>query len=72
MNLDDIVLDSIQMVGTAYTKDGKEFNFTVNSQALSDETLGSLFDDLDFHVYEIINDMEENKTSECLFAQQVI
>jgi hypothetical protein len=71
MNLEDITLDSIKMVGVAYTKDGREFEFSVNSEALSDETLGSMFDDLDFHLYEIINDMEEKKTSQCLHVRQI-
>lgn len=71
MNLDDIVLDSIQLVGRAYSKDGQEFEFTVNSEALSDETLHSMFDDLDSRLFDIIKDMEHNKTSECLFVRKV-
>jgi hypothetical protein len=71
MNFDDVVLDSIQMGGVAYTKDGREFEFNINSEALSDETLGSIFDDLDFRLYEIINDMEKKKTSQCLYVRQI-
>lgn len=71
MNLEDITIETIWIRGVAYTKDGKEYEFNANSSKLSDETLESMFDDLDFALHETILDMDKYKTSECLTMRKI-
>lgn len=69
--LDDVVIDTIRITGTTYTKNGEEYNFSVDSSAVSDETLRSMFNDLDFRLFETLEDMKEKGASQCLTLQKV-